>query len=329
MLQLMDSGNIDFMQSCNLSRIFGNTSGPLLIAPSLYLKEATADVHFLIEEHDEFHRIPAHKCILAERSPVFFQMFYGPLKEKEDIKITDEHFIISRRGLEGFLQIFYSYDLQISSETVEEIYLLADKYDMEEWKTVCIKFIKKTLHIKTIFVALELAKKFDLFDLKGLCEETFRRNAEKIFSSNEFLEISQDTLKSIIGLELYCCTEFTKFRACVKWAKAACERKGTDGEVLQNCRKELGDCFKLLHFEKMNADDFINFQHNFFDIVNTAELNDILNSYASMRLLNDTDEETDGSLSEDTDSDDTDYSFDSNGSNSLGNSTVSDHDVSS
>lgn len=310
MEELLNSSKINFMNHGNLSRIFVNPLNPMLVAPTLYLKEATADVYFLIEENEEIHRIPAHKCILAERSPVFFQMFYGPLKEKADVTTTDKHFIVSRNGFEGFLQIFYSYDMQITSANVCEIYLLADKYDIQEWKPVCIQFLIKTLTIKTYFIAWELGLKFGLVDLIKLCEKTLKEKAVKIFSSSEFLEISQDTLKSILSVEMYYCHEFSKFNACVKWARSACERKGIDSAVLKNCRQELGECFALIRLDKMNEKEFLHFQSNFLDIVSMNELNELLKVFTSIHLLDETDEEDmiAGTLSDTTTADsDEDY----------------------
>lgn len=302
----------DFMCDGNVSRTFLKESDPLLVAPTLYLKEETADVHFLIEKDDQTHRIPAHKNILAEQSPVFLQMFYGPLKEHGDVKITDEHFIVSRDGFEEFLQIFYSYDMQITTKNSIEIYLLADKYDLPAWKVSCLKFLYTTLTIKIIFNAWDLAEKFDLLELKELCEQTFQREAKKIFSSDEFLNCDRDRLKHILALKSYYCDELTKFTACINWAKTSCERKNIDGTVLQNCREELGYCFSFFCFERMNAQEWIKFQSNFTNMLSSDEIKNILNSMETLHL--DTDEEYDGATADYTeesdDSSDNDFEED-------------------
>ena len=55
----------------------------------LFTEEFQVDVNFLIEDGEEAQIIRAHKLILASRSPVFSAMFYGELREPDDIKLPD------------------------------------------------------------------------------------------------------------------------------------------------------------------------------------------------------------------------------------------------
>lgn len=62
----------------------------------LYLNSKTADVHFKFGSDDDessIIRVPAHKKLLAIVSNVFDAMFYGDLKENDDIQVIDRRFI--------------------------------------------------------------------------------------------------------------------------------------------------------------------------------------------------------------------------------------------
>lgn len=95
---------------------------------NMYLNEETADVHFVFEIDDMEQRVAAHKSLLAAGSPVFHAMFYGTIKEKGDVKISDA----SVKGFMDFLSVFYLDQVKINKENVAEIMDLSNKYDIPE-----------------------------------------------------------------------------------------------------------------------------------------------------------------------------------------------------
>jgi hypothetical protein len=50
----------------------------------LYERNLWTDVKFRCKDHDEGETIHAHKIVLAARSPVFQQMFFGAFKQNKD-----------------------------------------------------------------------------------------------------------------------------------------------------------------------------------------------------------------------------------------------------
>lgn len=60
------------------------------IGRKLYLKEESADVHFVFDSNDgECIRVPAHKFLMTEASVVFRTMFSGSWQESDEVKIVD------------------------------------------------------------------------------------------------------------------------------------------------------------------------------------------------------------------------------------------------
>lgn len=95
----------------------------------LYLNDEYSDVKFVLENEE----IPANKIILAMASPVFHAMFYGPMKEKDVVQITDAN----ASAFKEFLQLFYLDEVEMSMENIETVIRLADKYDVYD----CLEMI--------------------------------------------------------------------------------------------------------------------------------------------------------------------------------------------
>lgn len=71
------------------------------IGQKLYLISENADVVFIVENEC----IPAHKIILAAASDVFKPIFYGSLKEQDDIRIVGATVSAFKEFLSFFISI--------------------------------------------------------------------------------------------------------------------------------------------------------------------------------------------------------------------------------
>ncbi|XP_066373245.1 BTB/POZ and MATH domain-containing protein 2-like [Miscanthus floridulus] len=126
-----------------------------------------ADVTFRVG--DEL--FPAHKIVLAMRSPVFDAQFYGPMREEDDddaasqcsIAIEDMqpavfrallHFIYtdSMPSMEGF-------DAVDRKEMVKHLLVAADRYAVERLKLMCEGILCKSLDAKDAETTLALLHK--------------------------------------------------------------------------------------------------------------------------------------------------------------------------
>ena len=112
----------------------GETPFPLLRLAEDYAtlleKETLSDVHFVVQNL----KIPAHKVVLAARSPVFAAMFQNEMQENSsnEVVVTD----MEPDALKQMLQFIYTGRCQIGAWT-EDLFLAADKYDIKDLKGVC------------------------------------------------------------------------------------------------------------------------------------------------------------------------------------------------
>ncbi|CAM0909180.1 unnamed protein product [Alopecurus aequalis] len=140
------------------------------------LLEATegSDVSFKVKEEG----FPAHKIILAMRSPVFRAEFYGPMREQSlrSVTIQDMQPAVFR----GLLHFIYTDSLppmddDLSGDEYEEmirhLLVAADRYAMERMKLMCEKKLARRLSAATVATTLALADQHNCAKLKDACIE--------------------------------------------------------------------------------------------------------------------------------------------------------------
>lgn len=87
----------------------------------LYLNAELSDFAFKFESE----KVPVHKCILANVSPVFRAMFSGPIKEKGDsVEIIDSN----AEAFKEFLQFFYLDEAMLTKEHIQQVRLISLSY---------------------------------------------------------------------------------------------------------------------------------------------------------------------------------------------------------
>lgn len=270
------------MSITELSRKMKNFHPPPNLR-KLYLNETTADVHFLFEKERtaEVKRIAAHKCLLAIASPVFHRMFFGELKEEADVRIVD----VSADGFSEFLQFFYMEEVILTGENFSEVITLADKYDVPGCMHLCEQFLEITLTLDSTCWCYELATLFHLQHLIDMCEERICLETKSIFESDGFLHCPRQILERLLSLEHLSCDEIDVLHASMRWAAEACKRAHIDATVAANRRQQLAECFDLIRFPAMSAEDFSKCLSDYEGLFNATEMLDILSHLTLHRQL--------------------------------------------
>ncbi|XP_035207459.1 uncharacterized protein LOC118182246 [Stegodyphus dumicola] len=122
------------------------------------------DIHAMYQKQDHFDlivickdvEIPAHKCILSARSPVFAKMFQHATSENSDnrIVITD----IEPDVFEELLQFLYCGKINPSTYSkAHDLYYAAEKYFVSDLKDLCRDFITSSLSVTSAVETLILA----------------------------------------------------------------------------------------------------------------------------------------------------------------------------
>lgn len=237
----------------------------------MYLESEFADVHFVFPNDDSARKLSAHRAILATASPVFKAMFFGPLKDGGNVKITDSN----AKAFEEFLQFFYLPEVKLSIENIEEVLHLTDKYDMLDCFGVCATFLKANLTIENMVWGYQLAITLDNEELMKFCGKRIQAFASEIVKSEIFLHCSREVLKNLLNMNVLDCDEVELFNACIEWAKISCQKNGLDEMNAENVKNQLGTQFYSIRFAAMKQEEVANILQAKVVEFTTDELADI------------------------------------------------------
>lgn len=106
----------------------------------------------------------AHKAFLAAQSPVFLRMFNNDMKEKNEnqVELAD----VDAEVLEELLLFIYSGKIKNMAINVYGLLAVADKYAIEELKSMCKEYLCSNLNIDNVVNVLSLADLHNAVDLK-------------------------------------------------------------------------------------------------------------------------------------------------------------------
>ncbi|XP_057319019.1 speckle-type POZ protein B-like [Microplitis mediator] len=146
----------------------------------LYDSKVNSDVIFIVGDE----KFKAHKIILSARSPVFFAMFTHDMKEKRDneVAIPDIKPEIFNKMLK------FIYTDEIDNLNADAAYLLeaADKYQLLNLKSLCEESLSKSASIDNAIKLMILA---DLHNANQLLEFIFEfmiKNIEDVIETPEY-----------------------------------------------------------------------------------------------------------------------------------------------
>ncbi|KAF0900525.1 hypothetical protein E2562_032121 [Oryza meyeriana var. granulata] len=130
-----------------------------------------ADVTFDVQGQS----FPAHRIVLAMRSPVFMASLYGPMKEKgaSRIAIDDMQPLV----FSALLHFVYNDTLALPDdlgeddykEMVRQLLEAADRYAMDRLKMICELILSRSLDGKTVAATLALADQHYCDALRDVC----------------------------------------------------------------------------------------------------------------------------------------------------------------
>ena len=95
--------------------------------------------------------VPAHKLLLAAKSPVFNAMFCGELAEQEQsINLPDCEY----EGMLEFLRFLYTEKVYLSGMNVMQVLYLTEKYSVPNLTKRCNSFLNLNLDTSNVFSVL-------------------------------------------------------------------------------------------------------------------------------------------------------------------------------
>lgn len=232
---------------------------------------------------NEIKEYAAHQKVLGAISPVFATMFNETWnKNPKAITIEDASF----EAFDAFMDFFYKEKVELSADTVAGMLYLADKYNVVPLFDHCEAFMIRNISGDNALESFSAAVQFERDGLKNKCEQLFGIEYDEILKAKSFNQCDRATLAAFLrALPRFVQAE-TVFDACIKWSQENCRQKELDVTSMKNLRAEMGECFELIHFDRMDYDDFITRYKSYKLLFTRDEFEDIsIKIHSGMRDL--------------------------------------------
>ncbi|XP_048567165.1 BTB/POZ and MATH domain-containing protein 2-like [Triticum urartu] len=153
------------------------------------LLEAKEGVDVTFEVQGE--KFPAHKLVLAMRSPVFKAMLYGPMMEKDSSRIVINNMqpLVFKFLLHFIYNNLLPVDKVMGDDLLDEddkkkvtrhLLVAADRYGMERLKLMCESILCKDLDAESLATTLALANQHSCSRLQDACVRFIASSSTKI-----------------------------------------------------------------------------------------------------------------------------------------------------
>ncbi|XP_039793124.1 BTB/POZ and MATH domain-containing protein 2-like [Panicum virgatum] len=147
----------------------------------------------------------AHKSVLAARSAVFKEEFFGPTKEKDTsyVRISDMH----PESFEALLNFMYTdslpemtmNSLKDGAVLAEDLLIAAGQYNLKDLKSLTENKLCSHVGVSTVLLMLAIAEQYQCCKLKKMCLGfiSSRANAWAIMSTNDIENLARSSPSAV------------------------------------------------------------------------------------------------------------------------------------
>ncbi|PON91577.1 Voltage dependent potassium channel [Trema orientale] len=142
--------------------------------------------------------VPAHKAVLASRSPVFRAMLENEMQESRSgtIKISD----VSYEALRAFVNYLYTAEASLDEPMAYALLVLAEKYQVMHLKTYCEKFLVSILNWDNSIGSYAFAHQHNAKLVLEAAMSLITDNMDKLTKREEYLELKEKDPRLIVEI---------------------------------------------------------------------------------------------------------------------------------
>ncbi|KAH0627653.1 hypothetical protein JD844_003693 [Phrynosoma platyrhinos] len=189
---------------------------------------------------------PCHRLVLAACSPYFRAMFLSDMEESQKREISLED--VDPEVMGKILHYIYTSELEITEQNVQDIFSVANMFQIPSIFTVCVSFLQKRLCLSNCLAIFRLGLMLDCARLAVAARDFICDRFALISRDEEFSQLSPDELIAIISSDsLNIEKEESVFEVVMKWATA----KDRESRV-----NSLPVVFESIRFRLMEKDYF-------------------------------------------------------------------------
>ncbi|XP_044150124.1 kelch-like protein 40 [Bufo gargarizans] len=160
---------------------------------------------------------PCHRLVLAACSSYFRAMFVSDLEEsrKKEIDLED----VDPDVMEKILNYIYTSEIEITEKNVQDIFSVANMFQIPSIFTVCVSFLQKKMCLSNCLAIFRLGLMLDCPRLAVSARDFLCDRFNLVTKDNEFYQVSPDELIAIISSDsLNIEKEEEVFEIVMKWA---------------------------------------------------------------------------------------------------------------
>eukprot|EP00808_Paulinella_micropora_P005119 g39358.t1 len=222
-----------------------------------------ADCFFIVGQGKEQVEMPAHRIVLSACSPIFEAMLYpslfpnesstSPLKEEPEPTIVLED--TDPAAFLVMLQCVYSDVANIQPGNIRQLLKLATKYQVEKLQMLCYEYLANDITAEN---ACELYQMSPQLLGEDFALDFILLNAEEVFETKTFLELSKENLLPLLRSDELCIEEGPLFRHVLRWAQHQLTQAGRPTSP-QELKQLLHDVIPCIRFPTMSVEDIAGF----------------------------------------------------------------------
>ncbi|PQP98566.1 BTB/POZ domain-containing protein [Prunus yedoensis var. nudiflora] len=148
-----------------------------------------SDVILFASDDENPIPIPAHKAVLANRSPVFRAMLENEMEESLSgtIKIGD----VSYDALRAFVNYLYTAEVCPDQQLACDLLVMAEKYQVQHLKDLCEKFLVANLNWDNAFMIYTFAHQHDAKQIIDAALALITNKMDKLSARKEYEELKE------------------------------------------------------------------------------------------------------------------------------------------
>ncbi|CAL1155966.1 unnamed protein product [Cladocopium goreaui] len=141
--------------------------------------------------------------ILSAWSEVFEKMLSQDFVEstKKEVVIKD----FSSFAVETFLKFLYKGTVDASPERLCEVIVIADKYQVLQFKNLCLKMVEDNMNVKNVWAIFQSADEFQVQDIRQKSKDLILTEAKTVFATRPL--VRDELLEEVFSSNLMCVTD--------------------------------------------------------------------------------------------------------------------------
>ncbi|KAM3856998.1 kelch-like protein 41b [Diretmus argenteus] len=182
---------------------------------------------------------PCHRLIMAACSPYFREIFFT--EDGKEVENTKEVVLddVNPSILAMVIQYLYSAEIDLTDDNVQDIFAVANRFQIPSVFTVCVNYLQKKLSTANCLAIFRMGLVLNCPRLAVAARNYIADRFELLYKEEEFLQLAAHELFAVIGGDtLNVEKEELVFEALMAWV-----RHDKDKRV-----KVLGDAFNCVRF---------------------------------------------------------------------------------